>query len=473
MEKIIFTPGGTNSTAKAQFEFVNKCFVNLFSAIDNGLRIRRWIFAFVLILPLFCVAQDSATVQPSTDTTVTAVTGTTAVGESPVAVPVPSAKALRHDYTGNIIWAAETAWGFILPLIFLFTGLSVVIRNWSARLSKKKFLLIFAYMVFYSVILFIINLPIDYYTDFLRPHNYGLSDQTFTKWIGDNFKALGVGIIFGGLVINVLYWVLRKSPKRWWLYFGLLNIPITFFALLITPVFIEPLFNDFGPMKNKALETKILAQAERAGIEGGKVYEVNKSVDTKTLNAYVNGLGSTKRIVLWDNTIKQLSEQELLFVLGHEMGHYVLHHVVKQVLCLSLLTILLLFLAYKSSGWFLIRFGSKVGFNELSDIASLPLIMLILSLYSFILSPATNTLSRHFEHEADIFGLEITKNNHAAATAFVKLQQENLANPRPNPVIRFFRADHPPLGERIDFANTYKPWKTGEKMQFEECFKSK
>ena len=190
---------------------------------------------------------------------------------------------------------------------------------------------------------------------------------------------------------------------------GLLAIPFLVLVILVQPVWIDPLFNKFGPMKNKALEAKILALAERAGIEGGRVYEVAKSEDTKVLNAYVTGFGDTKRIVLWDTTIAKLDEQELLFVMGHEMGHYVLGHVWKMILFFAAVIMVTLYAIHRTAGWLIGRYQHRFGFSELSDVASLPLISCCSALYLFVVTPGVLAFTRCNEHESDRFGLEITR----------------------------------------------------------------
>jgi Zn-dependent protease with chaperone function len=248
-------------------------------------------------------------------------------------------------------------------------------------------------------------------------------------------------------------------------------VPFLFFVMLISPVWIDPLFNKFGPMNDKALEAQILALAEQSGIAGSRVYEVNKSVDTKAVNAYVTGFMNTKRIVLWDTIIAKLEEKELLFVMGHEMGHYVLGHVIKGILFFSLLIMVTLYAAYRTAGGLIKKYKDRFGFDQLSDIASFPLIMLLVSIFTLVITPIALTFTRYQEHEADRFGLEITQTNHAAATAFVKLQQENLGNPRPGLLYKLWRSSHPTLGDRIDFCNAYRPWEKGEALKYGELFK--
>jgi Zn-dependent protease with chaperone function len=389
-----------------------------------------------------------------------------------VEVPPPSEKAQRYYRSGNILWVINVVWGILIPCLFLFTGFSARIRTWAQKLGRKWFFVIAIYVVIFSVLNFVIDLPLAYYQEYVRQHAYGLSNQTFQKWFGDALKSLTVGTIVGVLFLWVPYLLLKKSPRRWWLYSGLLTLPFLIFIMLVSPVWIDPLFNKFGPMKDKALETKILALAERAGIEGGRVYEVDKSVDTKAVNAYVTGFGGTKRIVLWDTIIAKLSQDELLVVMAHEMGHFVLGHIRNIILLGTFLTLVALYLAYRLANGLIARFRDRFGFDGLSDIASMPLLILLTGIFSLLITPAVLAITRHQEHESDRFALEVTRNNHAAAMAFVKLQQENLAVPRPGMLYKLWRASHPPIGERIDFCNEYRPWESGQPLRYDGLFRS-
>src|SRR6185369_11237847 len=242
-------------------------------------------------------------------------------------------------------------------------------------------------------------------------------------------------------------------------------------ANLVAPVWIAPLFNKFEPMHDKALETRILALADRAGIEGSRVFEVNKSVDTKTLNAYVAGLWQTKRIVLWDTIIRRLDERQLLFVMGHEMGHYVLHHGPRIIAFLWALALLSLYAAHRLCDGLIRRHHARFGFERLDDVASWPLLTLVFALVTLVAQPAFNAFDRYQEHEADRFGLEITRDNRAAAEAFLRLYQQNLDVPRPNPILHILRDSHPSVAERIEFANSYRPWERGERLEYGDKFR--
>jgi STE24 endopeptidase len=385
-----------------------------------------------------------------------------------VEVPPPGEKALRYYASGNFIWLAEQLLAIALPLVLLFTGLSARLRTIASQLSHGHFYpTLVIYLVLLSVLLFLVELPLSYYVGFAREHAYGLSSQRLAKWMGDAVKGLGVALIIGALVLWVPYWLLGKSPQRWWLWTGLLALPFYTLTLLITPLWIAPLFNKFGPMKDKAVEAMVLETASRAGVEGARVFEVEKSVDTEKVNAYVTGVGSTKRVVLWDTLLRKLSPRQIRFVVSHELGHYVLGHVWTSVLLSSVLTILGLFGAHLLSSFLLARFGAHMGFRQLSDVASLPMLMLLLTLFSLAITPAMLAFSRYHEHEADRFGLELTHDNHDAASAFVVLQQENLAVPRPGWLYKLFRASHPPIGERVDFMNAYRPWEHGEPGRYQ------
>ncbi len=388
----------------------------------------------------------------------------------PIAVPEPSDEAMRYYRSGNLLWVVNVIWGLLIPALFLFTGFSARIRDWARMLGRKWFFVIAVYVTMFLVITFVIDLPLAYYQGFVRQHAYGLSNQTLDKWFGDAVKALAVGIVMGAMFLWIPYLLLKRSPRRWWLYTALAMIPFIFFMLLISPVVIDPLFNDFGPMADKELEARILALADRAGIDAERVYEVNKSVDTEAVNAYVSGFMGTQRIVLWDTIIMKLEQDELLFVMGHEMGHYVLKHAVKLVFFFSVLIMLALYAAHRTAGTVIDRHKSRFRFDDIADIASLPLLILLLNLFTLIASPVAFAYTRHLEHESDRFGLEITRDNRSAASAFVKLQAENLANPRPGWVYKAWRATHPPLGERIDFCNRYRPWETGDPLRYERLF---
>jgi STE24 endopeptidase len=387
-----------------------------------------------------------------------------------VAVPEPTEQARAYHRSGNVLWVLDTAWALVLPALLLWTGLSARMRDWAHTAGRKWFFAVAIYWVLFTVVTTAIDLPRVYYETFVRQHSYGLSNQTLGKWASDQFAGLGVTLVIGALFLWVPYLLLSKSPRRWWIYTSALAVPFIVLIVLIQPIWIDPLFNRFGPMQDKTLEAEILALADRAGIEGGRVFEVAKSEDTKALNAYVNGFGSTKRIVLWDTIIEALDRKQLLVVMGHEMGHYVLDHIWKLIGILAVTIVASLYGVHRLATSLIGRCGARFGFTSLADVASLPLILMLFTAVSLVTSPVALATQRHFEHEADRFALEITRDNHAGATAFAIMQQENLAVPRPGRLYTWFRMSHPPVGERIDFFNDYRPWQSGQPLVYGDRF---
>jgi Zn-dependent protease with chaperone function len=391
--------------------------------------------------------------------------------QSQVAVPAPTPLALQYYRSGNILWAAGATLGLIIPAVLLFSGGSAGLRRLAYRVGRRWLPAVLLYAVLFTIIYALLDLPLTYYASYVRQHAYGLSTQRLSKWVEDWIKGIAVSGIGLALVLWIPYLLLRRSPRRWWLYAGLMTAPIAMFVLVVSPTWVDPLFNDFGPLQDRALETRILALAERAGIPHSRVYQVNKSVDTKTVNAYVTGIGATKRIVLWDTMLAKLDRDQILFVMAHEMGHYVLHHTLAVIVGATLLVTGSLYLVHTLAGGLIARFGDRFGFDRLSDIASFPLLLLLGTLALLISTPLVLAFSRYQEHEADRFALELTRNNRAAATTFVRLQQENLSVPRPGPIFKLWRGSHPSLGERVEFANRYRPWETGAPLRYGSHFR--
>jgi STE24 endopeptidase len=388
-----------------------------------------------------------------------------------VLVPSPSEKALRHHESGVKLWFVARGWALAVPALILVSGLSSRIRTFAAGQSRPWLVGVASYAVLFLAVDFLLNLPLRYYAGFVRPHEYGLSHQPLARWLGDSFKGLAVEMVGAVLFLWVPYWIMARSPRRWWLYVGILTLPFAGFSALIAPIAIDPLFNEFGPMKDKRLEAKIDALARRAGIDGGKIFEVDKSKDTTTVNAYVTGLFGTKRIVLWDTLLAKLEDDEVLVIMGHEMGHYVLHHVAQGLILSSIGTIFALYLIHRAANALIRRFGTRFGFDRLSDVASVPLILLLAQVTILFGSPVINGFSRSLEHEADRFALEITQANRPAALGFVKLQEDNLAVPYPGRLSTIWRSTHPPIGERIEFCNDYRPWELGQPLRYGHLFR--
>jgi STE24 endopeptidase len=397
--------------------------------------------------------------------------------------PSPSAIAIRWYQSGNVLWIVTQAWALAVLALLMFTGLSAKMRNWANKRGRTWPLSIGVYLILFSLFMLIVNLPLSYFAGYVRPHAFGLSNQSVSRWFGNVLKSLVVpsaqfppfqvpGLFFGFLFVLLLYSLLRKSPQRWWLYAGMALMPLIFFGALIKPVWMDPLSHQYGPLKDKAIESSILQLARHAGIDGGRVFEVDMSRDTKTMDANVSGFLGTERIVVWDTAIAGLEKTELLTVLAHEMGHYVLGHPGPRILLQSFLLLTALGFVHWAGRPLVKKYKKYFGFDRMDDIASLPLIFLLLNVAILLLLPADFAFLRHQEHEADRFALELTRDNHAAATAFVKLTQGVLGVPRHGWLYSTWRDTHPSLGERLDFFNEYRPWQTGQPLKYDHFLKA-
>lgn len=384
--------------------------------------------------------------------------------------PVAEARA-NFTPESRSYWTTRTLLSFLAPLyaaatmlVLLFSGLSARMRDRAHRLGRNRYLRTLIYLAQFTVASTLLFLPLAWFAGFWLEHRFGLSNQTIGAWLGEQGKGVAVSVVMFGVtgLAALGYHAIERSPRRWWAWLGLGTLPVVLFSTLIQPVFIDPLYNKFEPLQDKALESKILALAAKADIPSRRVFQVDKSRQTKKFNAYVTGFGASQRIVLWDTIIEGMREDELLFVMGHEMGHYRLAHIWKSILLYSVASFALFYLSYRLAGWAMRRFGGRWGFDRLHDLASMPLLALAVGVVMEVAQPIDHTVSRAFEHEADVFALEVTHTNDAGARAFLKLGSQNRSNPEPPALVKALRYSHPPLVERIRFALEYRPWERGE-----------
>ena len=365
-------------------------------------------------------------------------------------------------------------YGLVVLWIILHWRLGAKYRDWAERLSGRRFLqaLVFAPLFVFTVA--VLTAPLDVYSEVVEK-KFGISVEAWGSWSWDWLKAQLISMVIFTILIWLLYVVIRKSPGRWWFYFWLLSLPIIVFVLFITPWVIAPLFNKFEPLQQKdAPLTVALEQlVERAGekIPPERMFWMGAAEKTTALNAYVTGMGASKRIVIYDTTIAKATVPQIVFVTGHEMGHYVLLHVLKGLAFFAGLLLLLFYLGSRLIGWVLARWGAKWAIRGLDDWASLPALFLLLSVFVFVANPAANAFSRHLEHQADQYGLEVTHgltpdSGQVAAQAFQKLGEVDLADPDPNPVDVFLFYDHPTIPDRIQFSLRYDPWAAGGTGEF-------
>ncbi len=347
----------------------------------------------------------------------------------------------------NIIYFIHTPFEWIVYLFIIVFGISQLFARWSEQLVKVRFLQTSLYVVLLASLSFIFSYPFKYLS-YSISKQYGISIQPFHSWMRDQLIDFWVGALLLLIVVYVIWLLIGKSPKKWWFYTWLLSIPFTLFLMFLQPVVIDPLYNDIYPMKDKELEREVLQLAEQASIPADRVYEVKMSDKTNALNAYVNGLGSNLRIVLWDTTLERLTKDEVLFIMAHEMGHYDLHHLRQLLLGTIALSFIGLFLVGKLYHRFINQYGHRIGLKQ-NDLAAIPVILFIVSVLSFASTPMTNMVSRTYEYQADRYAIHLTNDIDSAVTTFQRLSAEGLSDVNPPTIVKLFRYTHPPMVERI------------------------
>lgn len=356
----------------------------------------------------------------------------------------------------NLLFFLAIPYEWLIYLAVLIFGISLYFRRLSESTSRFFFIQAALYTFLLTLASTLLSFPLHFISRQVSLA-YGISTQSFQNWMRDYLLDFWIGWLIMTLMVWVIYAFMRRAEKRWWLYVWFLSIPFTVFLMFIKPVVIDPLYNDFYSLKDKQLEERILSLAAEADIPANRVYEVNMSEKTNALNAYVTGIGSNLRIVLWDTTLNELEDEETLFVMAHEMGHYVNHHLYLNVIGSILLSFFGLFFGAKLFHIGIGRYGKRFGLHSKADLAALPVLLLIFSLLSFAIRPAENAVSRYHEREADAYAIELTEDKQAAIAAFQKLTAKGLSEVNPPKLVKWFRYGHPTMLERLIFLENYEP----------------
>ena len=349
----------------------------------------------------------------------------------------------------NFIFLLTKPLEWFIFFFVLLIGLSKVFERWSSRPSKWVIIQIPIYVFFLSVFMFLLMLPIRYFS-YIVSVNYGVSIQSVPQWLTNLVLDFCIDFIPTLLMVGILYFFIRKARERWWFYVWLLTIPITLFFAYIQPVIIEPLFNDFSSIENKELEQKILALAEEADIPADRVYEVKMADQTNAMNAYVSGIGKNTQIVLWDTTLANLSEEEILFIMAHEMGHYAHKDIYKDLTIDFVISFFIYWLIAKLMKNIIHKNGPVLNIKRMEGIHSLPLYLLLSSILFFAVSPLYTAISRHQEIKADNYAIELVEDEGAGISTFQALAKSNLNEANPPLIVKWFRYSHPPLVDRIN-----------------------
>ncbi len=341
--------------------------------------------------------------------------------------------------------------GFILVLLFVSTGYSLILEKYLSNFLPNQYLLFLAFSFVIGLAGMIIFSPVNYYTDYHLEHKYLLSNQTFLKWIWEGLKGLLVSLAIGIPVLLLFFYILNKFGNIWWLPFAIALFLISVILARIIPVLILPLFYKVIPLDNEDLKNKIDILAKNAGINVENVFKFNMSKNTKKANAAFTGLGKAKRILLSDTLLEKYSDDEIETVIAHELGHYKKKHIMKNILINTVSSFLILFLIsylYQISlKWF--------GFESITEIAALPLLALWGMVIGFIEMPLSNIISRRFEYQADEYAVQATGKKEAFISTLEKLTEQNLGDKEPHPFVEWFFYSHPSIKKRVNAVNNY------------------
>jgi STE24 endopeptidase len=384
--------------------------------------------------------------------------------------PNKLAKAEALYKTRTVLYLADLVFGIAVLWVLLKLRVAPVFRDLAERASSNTFMQALIFVPLLTLLIAVASLPIEIYGHHISLA-YGLSVQGWASWVGDWCKAQAVSLVILVPMVFALFRIIRKSPQRWWFYFWLLTLPFLVLLIFVAPVILDPMFNTFEPLEKK--QPLLVSEIEKVTQRGGlsiprdRMFEMEASAKVTTYNAYVTGIGATKRVVVWDNTSRDLTVPETLFVFGHEMGHYVLNHIYKGLAFAAFMMLAGLWLGRRIVLAMLARWGEAWQIRGINDLAALPVLMLTLSLLTLIGEPIGNAFSRHIEHQADIYGLEVThglfpNNSGVAASSFQKLGEKSYDYPNPNPLLVFWTYTHPTIADRVRFSLHYDPWHTPE-----------
>ena len=410
--------------------------------------------------------------------------GTDATTASPPAAPAritgytlsPELYRKAHTLyqTRLAIRVVSTFYGIFVFWLILQAKWAAKLRDWAERVTSKRFVQALIFTPLLVLAVWLLQLPLELFSHWLLKR-YGISVQSWGSWSGDWGKAFLLTVVFGSLLVWILYAIIRRSSARWWLYFWIISLPLLLLTMFASPYVIAPLFNKYEPLASKApqLIPKLQKVSRRAGqeIPVERMFWMKASDKTIGTNASVDGFGASKRIIIWDTTLAQETDDEVLADFGHELGHYVLGHLAKEFFFSAATLFVLLYLAKQTIGWLLARRGSLWGIRGVDDWASLPALLLLVSIFGIVATVAGNTFSRYTENQADVYGLEVTHGmvpdaGQAAARSFQKYGEMVFVEPNPNPLDVFVFFDHPPVRDRIHLCVTYDPWSKGETPQF-------
>lgn len=383
-------------------------------------------------------------------------------------------RAIAYSRARITLQFVEEGWSALVLLLLLTTGSAAWMQQKAIGMSKNRWGQGALFVLLFLVVTTLWGLPLGIYRHHLAVA-YGQSVQQWLSWFEDQAKSFGLAYVFGVLLVMLLFWVIHLSPRRWWLWFWIPAVLISVVGLFLWPIFIDPMFNKFEPLEQSNPE--LVQQLERVVARGGieipakRMFLMKASAKVTGLNAYVTGFGASKRVVVWDTSVQKATPDQISFIFGHEMGHYVLNHIYIGLAFSAVLMLVSFWLGYHGMQWLLRRFGARWGITGQGDWAALVVLILVISVISFVAEPVTNSFSRWEEHAADVYGQEamhgiLANPRRTGAETFQLLGQESLTDPSPNPLVEFWTFSHSSVSRRMAFAATYDPWSGGKSPKY-------
>ncbi|HTT98771.1 MAG TPA: M48 family metallopeptidase [Rhizomicrobium sp.] len=351
-----------------------------------------------------------------------------------------------------ILW--DAVYAIAVSMILLFTRISARMRRMAEGVTRSRFWQVPLYVMMYMVISTLLSMPMTIYEEFIREHQYGLSNQNFMQWFGDFAIIFAVNFVVLTIIGTIVYAAIRGSKRYWWVWGTAITVVFFIIGAAVAPVFISPLLNHYKPLREGELKQNILSLARSEGIPVTNVYEFDASKQSKRMSANVSGLFGTTRISMNDNLLNRGSDREILAVLGHEMGHYVLDHVVTGIVEVGLLILVGFAFTAWGFGFLTDLFGGVWDVRSVDDPAGLPVLVALFTFFMFITTPISNTITRDMEAQADIFGINAARQPDGFAQAALHLSEYRKLDP--SPLEEFVFYDHPSGRNRIHMMMVWK-----------------
>ena len=387
-------------------------------------------------------------------------------------------KAIAISRIRHIMDIVNGLWGIVVIWLLLATRISARLEDWAKSISARRWIQGLLFFAAFLIITTLASLPLAWFSQHVEK-SYDISVQGWGSWLGDQAKGFGLTLLLFAPVLLLFNWIVRRWPRRYWFGIWVATLPLLVFGIFISPL-LAPIFDKFEPLSKShaALVDKLETVVARTGINipPDRMFLMKASAKYNGINAYVSGIGATKRYVMWDTTTDRLPDDEVLFVFGHESGHYILGHIPKMLAGMAIALFFVYWACAGFSAWLARRYGAswQIGQhdgNPLATRSGFLVLMFAITVAGFVLEPASNTFSRYFEHQADVYGQEaihgiVADPQKTAVSGFNHLGEAWLEDPNPSPFIEFWEYNHPSVQTRANFAKQYDPWANGGHGEF-------